>query len=68
MSMVGSKSAFRPTLGVQGLREILAIDVFPVPRGPAKGLACRTWVVLDRVPQRPHDGLLPDHLGEVEQR
>jgi len=23
-------------------------------------------VVLDRVPQRPHDGLLPDDLGEVE--
>ena len=66
IGVVGSKSAFGPPSALSALARMRAIEVFPVPRGPANRYACRTWPVLDRVPQRPHDGLLADHVAEVE--
>ena len=42
-----------------------AIDVLPVPRGPAKRYAWRTESGGDRVLQRPDDRLLPDDLVEA---
>ena len=41
--VVGSKSAFGPPSAFSALARMRAIDVLPVPRGPAKRYACRTW-------------------------
>ena len=54
-----------PCAQLSALARIRAIDVFPVPRGPAKRYAWRTWSCRDRVPQRADDRLLPDDLVEV---
>ena len=43
IGVVGSKSAFGPPSAFSAFARILAIDVFPVPRGPAKRYAWRTW-------------------------
>ena len=39
----GSKSAFGPPCALRALARMRASEVFPVPRGPAKRYACRTW-------------------------
>ena len=40
---VGSKSALGPPSAFIALARIRAIDVLPVPRGPANRYAWRTW-------------------------
>ena len=42
IGVVGSKSAFGPPSALSAFARMRAIDVFPVPRGPAKRYACRT--------------------------
>ena len=42
IGVVGSKSAFGPPSALSALARMRAIEVFPVPRGPAKRYACRT--------------------------
>ena len=54
-----------PAPQFSALARIRAIDVFPVPRGPAKRYACRTWSLVDRVPKRADDRLLAHDLVEV---
>ncbi len=39
----GSKSALGPPSAFSAFARMRAIDVFPVPRGPAKMYAWRTW-------------------------
>ena len=58
-------SVVGPCAQFSAFARIRAIDVLPVPRGPAKRYACRTWSQLDRVAQRADDCLLPDDLVEV---
>ncbi len=43
MRAVGSKSALGPPSAFSAFARMRAIEVFPVPRGPAKRYACRTW-------------------------
>ena len=43
---------------------IFAIDVLPVPREPDEQVRVVDLALLDRVAQRAHDVLLPDHVGE----
>ena len=62
----GSKSAFGPPSAFSAFARMRAIDVFPVPRGPGEEVRLPHLAVLDRVPQRADDGLLTDHVPEVE--
>ena len=54
-----------PVAQLSALARIRAIEVLPVPRGPAK-MSLSDLAELDRVPQRPDDRLLPDDVLEVE--
>ena len=56
----------RPSLGVQGLGEDARHRRLARAARAREQVRLAHLVVLDRVPQRAHDRLLPDHLREVE--
>ena len=57
--------AVGPCSQLTAFARIRAIEVLPVPRGPGEEVGLPELAELDRVPQRPHDRLLPDHVVEV---
>ena len=66
MRVVGSKSARRAALGVQRLGEDARHRRLAGPARAREQVRLTHLVVLDGVPQRANDRLLPDDLREVE--
>ena len=63
---VGVEVGVRPARGVQRLREDAGHRRLARPARPGEEVRLPHLVVLDRVPQRPDDRLLADHVAEVQ--